>query len=98
MKPTAFLLEHVINAHGGLERWQSAGELTLKHFGADSLLRRQNYTAEEFGKRANAAHYCFDHREFGGLVFPGRRRAFISDVRPLGDLHHSSPARRGLPL
>jgi len=46
------------------------------YFGADFLLRRQDYTAEEFGERANAAHYCFDHREFGGLVFPTRRRVF----------------------
>lgn len=46
------------------------------YFDADGLLRRQDYTAEEFGQRANAAHYCFDHREFGGLVFPTRRRVF----------------------
>lgn len=54
------------------------------YFGADGLLRRQDYTAEEFGKRAYAAHYCFDHREFGGLVFPTRRRVFLRrpDGRP----------------
>jgi hypothetical protein len=47
------------------------------YFSADGLLRRLDYTAEEFGKRAYAAHYCFDHREFGGLVFPTRRRVFL---------------------
>jgi len=54
------------------------------YFGADGLLRRQDYTAEEFGDRANSAHYCFDHREFGGLVFPTRRRVFLRrpDNRP----------------
>ena len=54
------------------------------YFGGDGLLRRQDYTAEEFGDRASAAHYCFDHREFGGLVFPTRRRVFPrrSDDRP----------------
>ncbi len=46
------------------------------YFSADGLLRRLDYTAEEFGPRAKAAHYCFDHREFGGLVFPTRRRVF----------------------
>ena len=54
------------------------------YFSADGLLRRQDYTAEEFGERAAAAHYCFDHREFGGLVFPTRRRVFVrrTDNRP----------------
>lgn len=47
------------------------------YFSADGLLRRLDYTAEEFGKRANAAHYCFDHREFGGLKVPTRRRVFL---------------------
>jgi hypothetical protein len=47
------------------------------YFSADGLLRRQDYTAEEFGKRAYAAHYCFDHRAFGGLLFPTRRRVFL---------------------
>jgi hypothetical protein len=29
---------------------------------------RHDYTAEVFGGWAKAAHYYFDHREFGGLV------------------------------
>lgn len=47
------------------------------YFDADGLLRRLDYTAEEFGKRARAAHFCSDHREFAGLVFPTRRRVFL---------------------
>jgi hypothetical protein len=54
------------------------------YFDAHGLLKRLDYTAEEFGKRADAAHYCFDHREFDGLTFPTRRRVFLrrSDGRP----------------
>jgi hypothetical protein len=56
------------------------------YFDAGGLLRRLDYTAEEFGKRAAAAHYCSDHREFGGLTFPTRRRVFLRrpDGRPRG--------------
>jgi hypothetical protein len=54
------------------------------YFGEEGLLRRLDYTAEEFGKGAAAAHYCFDYREFGGLKFPTRRRVFLRrpDGRP----------------
>jgi hypothetical protein len=54
------------------------------YFDARGLLMRHDYTAEEFGGWAKAAHYCFDHREFGGLVFPTRRRVFLraADNRP----------------
>jgi hypothetical protein len=44
------------------------------YFDNKGLLRRQDYTAEPFGDWARAAHYCFDHRSFEGLVFPTRRR------------------------
>lgn len=47
------------------------------YFGADGLLRRQDYTTDEFGAPAKAAHYSYDHREFDGLVFPTRRRVFL---------------------
>ena len=54
------------------------------YFSADGLLRRFDYTAEEFGKQARAAHYCFDHKEFAGLMFPTRRRVYLRrrDGRP----------------
>ena len=48
----------------------------LYYFGDDGLLRRNDYTAEVFyGSWTKAAHYCYDHRSFGGLVIPTRRRA-----------------------
>jgi len=54
------------------------------YFDAGGLLRRLDYTAEEFGQWAVAAHYCSEHREFGGLKFPTRRRVFLRrrDGRP----------------
>jgi hypothetical protein len=53
---------------------------------AAGLIRRHDYVAEPVGRWAHAAHYCSDHREFAGLVFPTRRR-----VRPRG------PGGRSLP-
>jgi hypothetical protein len=44
------------------------------HFDERGLLRRNDYTAEAFGRLARAAHYSYDHRTFDGLVFPTRRR------------------------
>ena len=38
------------------------------------LLRRQDYTAEVVSRAARTAHYMEQHREFGGLVFPTKRR------------------------
>jgi hypothetical protein len=37
------------------------------------LLRRHDYVAEVVGRWAKAAHYCGDHLDVGGLVFPTRR-------------------------
>lgn len=50
------------------------------------LIRRHDYVAYPIGRWARAAHYCDDHRDFAGLVFPTRRR-----VRPVG------PGGRSLP-
>lgn len=44
------------------------------YFDGHGLLRRHDYTAEVVGGWAHAAHYSDVHREFGGLVFPTRRR------------------------
>jgi hypothetical protein len=44
------------------------------HLDDRGLLRRQDYTAEAFGRWARATHYCYDHRTFDGLAFPTRRR------------------------
>ncbi len=46
------------------------------YFTEEGLLRRHDYTAEVFGGWAKAAHYCWDHKEFDGLVFPTRRLVF----------------------
>lgn len=46
------------------------------HIDANGLIRRHDYTAEPLSSRANAAHYCFDHQSFDGLVMPTRRRVY----------------------
>jgi hypothetical protein len=46
------------------------------YFDEQGLLRRLDYTAEVFGGWAKAAHYCWDHKPFEGLVVPTRRRVF----------------------
>ena len=46
------------------------------YFDSAGLLRRNDYTAEVFGPWAKAAHLCEEHREYGGLVFPTRRRVY----------------------
>ncbi len=43
------------------------------HFDDRSYLRRHDYCPDVIGPYAVAAHYCDDHREFGGAVFPTRR-------------------------
>jgi hypothetical protein len=45
------------------------------YFDERGLIRRNDYTAEPFGSWAKATHYCWDHREFSGLVVPTRRAA-----------------------
>jgi hypothetical protein len=49
----------------------------LYYFDDRGLLRRNDYTAEVFGGWAKAAHYCWDHKRFDGLVVPTRRRAQV---------------------
>jgi hypothetical protein len=46
------------------------------YFDEAGMLRRLDYTAEVFGSWAKAAHYCWDHKQFSGLVVPTRRRVF----------------------
>src|SRR5262249_28919148 len=48
----------------------------LFYLGDDGLIRRHDYTAEEFGHWAKSAHYWFDYYDFEGLVVPRRRRVF----------------------
>src|SRR4029079_16757204 len=56
------------------------------HYDEAPRLRRHDYVADIVGRCAHAAHFCDDHRESGGLLFPTRRR-----VRPI------APAGRVLP-
>ena len=37
-------------------------------------LRRHDYVADVVGRWAHAAHFCEEHRESNGLLFPTRRR------------------------
>lgn len=50
------------------------------YFDARGLLRRHDYVAEVVGRWAKAAHYCDDHAQAGGLVFPTRR--WVRPIRP----------------
>jgi len=56
------------------------------YFDARGVLRRHDYVAEVVGRWARAAHYCVDHAQAGGLVFPTRRW-----VRPIRPGNHSLP-------
>jgi hypothetical protein len=49
----------------------------LYYFDDHGLVRRNDYTAEVFGSWARAAHYCWDHERFDGLVVPRHRRAMV---------------------
>jgi hypothetical protein len=48
----------------------------IYYFDSAGLLRRNDYTAEVFGSFAKSAHMCSEHKEFGGLVFPTKRRVY----------------------
>jgi hypothetical protein len=41
------------------------------------MLRRMDYTADVV--KGVASHYCWDHKEFGGIVFPTLRRVIRRD-------------------
>ena len=45
------------------------------YFDRSGILKRLDYTAEVFGSWAKATHYCWDHKEFSGLVVATRRKA-----------------------
>jgi hypothetical protein len=46
------------------------------YFDERGMLRRNDYTAEPFGRWARGAHYSHDHRTFDGIAFPTRRRVY----------------------
>jgi len=55
------------------------------YVGDDGLIRRHDYTAEEFGSWAKSAHYWSDHATFDGMIVPRKRRVLLrrSDGRSL---------------
>jgi hypothetical protein len=57
------------------------------YFGEDGLLRRHDYRVDVIGSGGTSAHYASDHRSFGGIVVPTRRRvhAIGPDNKPLRD-------------
>jgi hypothetical protein len=56
------------------------------YFDTAGLLRRHDYSVEIMGG-TTSANYASDHREFGGLVFPTKRRVYAAgaDNRPILD-------------
>jgi hypothetical protein len=46
------------------------------HFDDSGLLWRHDYTAEPVGSWAHSVHLAREHRTFGGLVLPTRRRVY----------------------
>jgi hypothetical protein len=50
------------------------------YYDAQGLLRRHDYVAEVVGRWARGAHYCADHAQAAGLVFPTRR--WVRPIRP----------------
>jgi hypothetical protein len=50
------------------------------YFNQAGLLQRLDYTPSMSGREA--AHYCFDHRSFDGLMIPTLRR--VVSRRPSG--------------
>ena len=67
------LLDLALRAHVGLDRWghnnfQVGGEQT-NYFNEHGLSQQFDYLAV-----GPAAHYCFDHANYNGVVFPTVRR------------------------
>jgi hypothetical protein len=56
------------------------------YFDSQRRLRRHDYVASVVGGWAKAAHYCDEHAQAGGLVFPTRRW-----VRPIGRRNRTLP-------
>lgn len=58
------------------EEFDTHGPVQKFYFDDKFRLRRLDYAAEVIGRTRStpAAHYCFDHREIDGLVFPMLRR------------------------
>jgi hypothetical protein len=82
------LLETVIEAHGGLERWGQLDAVSARlvqggalwglkgqQGGSDGLFRRHDYDVE-ISPGLNGAHYTSDYTQVAGITIPTRRRVF----------------------
>ncbi len=62
----------------------SHSRLQVFYFDASGLLRRHDYSVDVIGGTASA-NYALEHRTFGGMVYPTKRRVYAigPDNRPL---------------
>jgi hypothetical protein len=68
------------------ESVQSHCEEQTFYFDSRGLLQRHDYSVDVIGG-SSSANYATDHKEFGGIVFPTKRRVYARgpDNRPLLD-------------
>ena len=74
------LLNNVLEAHGGIERWHQVARLTTRlvfYFDEQFLQRRMDYLPDVTG--SPIAHYTHDPKKFDGFVFYTRRRVHVRD-------------------
>jgi hypothetical protein len=57
------------------------------YFGPDGLLRRHDYSVEIMGG-TSSANYASEYREFGGIVFPTKRRVYSIGTENRPNLDH----------
>ncbi len=92
-----FQVEELAPWHEGGEAWgrlqvrfpdtvPSHSPVQTFYFGSDGLLRRHDYSVDVIGG-TSSANYASEHRSFGGIVFPTKRRVFTigPDQLPLND-------------
>lgn len=96
-KRPGFRIEEVGSWQEGGETWRglkvvfptdvaSHSSEQVLYFDAQGLLRRHDYSVEIMGGTAST-HYASEHKTFGGLVFPTKRRVYSKDAnnRPITD-------------
>lgn len=49
------------------------------YFDESGLLRRNDYRVDIIGSGNTSAHYASDHKPFGGIIFPTKRRVYAVD-------------------
>lgn len=54
------------------------------YYDSSFLLRRMDYSPDVTGSPP-VAHYTFDHKQFGGFLFPTRRRVLLHDAAGVAD-------------